>query len=158
MRALTVQQPWAGLIAAGIKPVENRTWKPAATLAPNRHFAIHAGAGKATADDLEALTYHGIDVDALIGASDAEVIRLTRVTQRAVIAVARFIGAHPCGQDPVFGTDCCTDPWALEDCWHWQIGGVAALADPVPVRGALGLWTLPDDVESAVRAQLPAVI
>ncbi len=30
------------------------------------------------------------------------------------------------------------------------------LAEPVPCRGALGLWRVPDDVESAVRAQLEA--
>ncbi len=28
MKVLSVQQPWASLIAAGIKDVENRTWKP----------------------------------------------------------------------------------------------------------------------------------
>ncbi|MGA8725379.1 MAG: ASCH domain-containing protein [Acidimicrobiales bacterium] len=38
-RVLTVRQPWASLIVAGIKPVENRTW-------PTRHrgrLLIHAG-------------------------------------------------------------------------------------------------------------------
>ena len=28
MKVLSVQQPWASLIVAGIKDVENRTWKP----------------------------------------------------------------------------------------------------------------------------------
>jgi hypothetical protein len=27
MKALSIRQPWASLIIAGIKPVENRTWK-----------------------------------------------------------------------------------------------------------------------------------
>jgi hypothetical protein len=27
MKALSIHQPWASLIMAGIKPVENRTWK-----------------------------------------------------------------------------------------------------------------------------------
>ena len=27
MKALSIRQPWASLIMAGIKPVENRTWK-----------------------------------------------------------------------------------------------------------------------------------
>ena len=27
MKAITVKQPWASLIALGIKPIENRTWK-----------------------------------------------------------------------------------------------------------------------------------
>lgn len=28
IRALTVINPWAALLAAGVKPVENRTWPP----------------------------------------------------------------------------------------------------------------------------------
>jgi ASCH domain len=26
MKVLTIKQPWAGLIATGLKPIENRTW------------------------------------------------------------------------------------------------------------------------------------
>ena len=28
MKVLSIQQPWASLIVAGIKDIENRTWKP----------------------------------------------------------------------------------------------------------------------------------
>ena len=44
MRALTVKQPWASLIAAGAKKIENRSWRPPASLVGQR-IAIHAGAG-----------------------------------------------------------------------------------------------------------------
>lgn len=44
MRALTVKQPWASLIASGEKRIENRTWRPPASLIGER-IAIHAGAG-----------------------------------------------------------------------------------------------------------------
>ena len=27
MKAITIKQPWASLIAAGLKDIENRTWK-----------------------------------------------------------------------------------------------------------------------------------
>jgi len=39
MKALSVRQPWAWLIANNLKPIENRTW-------PTRYrgaFLIHAG-------------------------------------------------------------------------------------------------------------------
>ena len=39
MKVLSVQQPWASLIVAGIKTVENRTWKP--SVMPGR-ILIHA--------------------------------------------------------------------------------------------------------------------
>jgi hypothetical protein len=43
MRALTVKQPWASLIASGEKRIENRSWRPPAELIGQR-IAIHAGA------------------------------------------------------------------------------------------------------------------
>lgn len=39
MKVLSIQQPWASLIVAGIKDIENRTWKPKET--PGR-ILIHA--------------------------------------------------------------------------------------------------------------------
>lgn len=43
MRALTIRQPWASLIAQGVKTIETRSWKaPAAAI--GERVAIHAGA------------------------------------------------------------------------------------------------------------------
>lgn len=42
MHALTVKQPWASLIALGLKTVENRSWEPG--LDPGDEFLLHAGA------------------------------------------------------------------------------------------------------------------
>lgn len=45
IKALTVWQPWAALLAVGIKTVENRTWSPAkGGLVVGDFIAIHAGA------------------------------------------------------------------------------------------------------------------
>ncbi len=41
MTAITVQQPWAALIAAGAKRTENRTWRPRSVV--GKPIAIHAG-------------------------------------------------------------------------------------------------------------------
>src|SRR2546430_14210632 len=51
MKALTIRQPWASLVIAGIKDVENRTW---ATKHRGR-LAIHAG----VTPDREGLRRHG---------------------------------------------------------------------------------------------------
>jgi ASCH domain len=50
-KAITIKQPWASLIMAGLKDVENRTWKTnfRGTL------AIHAGSGIAR----DAMTQYG---------------------------------------------------------------------------------------------------
>jgi len=50
LRAITIRQPWASLIMAGIKPVENRTWKTT----HRGVLVIHAGRNEA-----KAMTEHG---------------------------------------------------------------------------------------------------
>lgn len=45
MRALTVWQPWASLIAVGAKPYEFRSW-PAPAWIVGQRIAIHAGVRK----------------------------------------------------------------------------------------------------------------
>ena len=39
MMALSIMQPWAGLIVAGVKPVENRSWRTS----HRGQLLIHAG-------------------------------------------------------------------------------------------------------------------
>ena len=45
MKALTLHQPWASLIAGGRKTIETRPWAPPCGLVGER-FAIHAGTGR----------------------------------------------------------------------------------------------------------------
>lgn len=56
-RALTIQQPWAALIVAGIKDVENRSW-PTSYRGP---LLIHAG----LVVDREGLRAHADDLHSL---------------------------------------------------------------------------------------------
>lgn len=42
--------------------------------------------------------------------------------------------------------------WALPDQWNWVVDGAKALPEPVPCKGALGLWALPDDVAAQIGA------
>ncbi len=130
LRALTVRQPWAGLLAAGVKPVENRTWRTSA----RGELWLHAGAG---ADPIAEWMYgHLIHAENTAGA---------QIWARgAVIALAELTGVHR-------DTGCC-EPWGQPDQWHWEIRPVRVLAVPVPARGALGIWQLDAGlVDSAAR-------
>jgi hypothetical protein len=156
MRALSVRQPWAWAIAYAGKTVENRS----------RRFnheglvAIHASlgldepgffprneAGHTAARKLDALGGRSNFWDArhfYIGGH-----RHPGLGLGAIIAVARFDHCH-------YSADChakCS-PWAIDGQWHICLDDVRPLAEPVPARGKLGLWTVPEDVESAVRAQI----
>lgn len=71
-------------------------------------------------------------------------------TGGAILAVAQLAGCHQ-------AVDGCCAPWGdstygpdAKPAWHWIITGARRLPVPVPARGALGLWTPPSDVVSAV--------
>ncbi|MGQ4343514.1 hypothetical protein [Streptomyces sp. SAS_275] len=129
MRALTIRQPWAGAIAHQSKRVENRTWK-----LPAKHegarILIHAGAQP----DRDAQVY-GDHLD----------------VYSAIVAIATITGCHWSDE-----WQCC-GYWAFEKAYHWTLGDVIALPEPVPAKGALGFWTPAADVATAVEMQLEAV-
>jgi hypothetical protein len=128
MKALTLQPEWARLVAMpdgpGAKRCENRAW-------PTAHrglLAIHAGQP--------------------VG---------------AVVAVARLIDCvaferHDSGA-PVPGEWRARHPWFAQDPhahgpWVWVLVDVRVLLWPVPCKGQLKLWDLPDDVAAQVLASL----
>ncbi len=76
----------------------------------------------------------------------------------AVTSLAEVTGCHHASQcttedAATWQVRRCTD-WAVDDQFHIELAVRQVLADPVPCRGALGLWRLPEDVEEAVRKQL----
>lgn len=146
MRALTIKPPWSHAIADGTKRVENRSWA-APSWAIGQDVAIHAGKGF----DWGAQFPPGLT---------AEWAAPEDIPLGAVVAVARLAGCHDSPdcygplQRPGSGQHPLCSPWALRFQWHWVLADVRPLAQPVPCRGMLGLWRLPEDVESAARAQL----
>lgn len=52
IKALTIRQPWATLVALGVKQIETRSWRAPASLI-GQHFAIHAGTSLAGMDALD---------------------------------------------------------------------------------------------------------
>lgn len=160
MRALTLTQPWAGLVASGIKLIENR---PRSIIKRERfgeQFAIHASREidesvydriEEIAPELRLLPSFMVSTS-LASRPAPEWYRLSRITS-AVIAVATVVRSVTQGE---------VETGAIaDDQRRWFFGPVGyvlrdvlALATPVPCRGALGFWTLPADIESAVTAQI----
>lgn len=154
MRALTLTQPWCGLVASGIKLVENRPRQMIRREDFGKPFALHASRV------IDETTYPRIFEIApeLPGRTPAEYgsrwHMLSRITS-AVIAVATieravvdwpgglFVDALGRGGEPKVD---------LGDQRRWFFGpigyllrDVRALAEPVPCRGWQGFWTLPPD-------------
>lgn len=166
MRALTLRQPWPWAIAEQGKNVENRPWR-------TRYrglLAIHAG--RALDGDVNEIADAMLDQMAAraLRAIAAECTLAQRITDRAkhmrlsrIHAVAELAGCHHSDEcmlpasAVIPGTWTGCSRWAVRGQWHFELRNVHALAEPVPCHpGKLGLWRLPDEVESAVRAQLEA--
>jgi len=113
MKALTIKQPWAELIAMGAKDIENRSW-------PTRHrgqLVIHAGKSW-DKEGTEIAAAHGVTKESVqfgcvIGTVD--VIEMTTESSSEW-----FTG--PVG-------------WILKNARRLEV--------PVFMRGRLGLWKCP---------------
>lgn len=110
MKALTICQPYAELIARGEKVIENRTWPTAY----RGLLAIHAGKSTAWFDT----------------PSDADLPR------GAVVAIARLVDCRRVGELPA---DLQAHAHA-HGPWCWVLADVERFPNPIPARGAQGLW------------------
>lgn len=153
IRALTILQPWAHLIVHGRKRVENRSWEPAARgLRVGDYLAIHAGmrfdlgsweGAYETMPDDEAPELRRLVESAVFSVPQRAGRELvaTRVAYGAVVGVARLADVEDeAPEDEAY--------WCGP--WGWRLDEVQAI-EPVPCRGAQGLWALPPEVLATVR-------
>lgn len=169
MRALTLTQPWAGLVASGIKLVENRPRSMIKFEDFGEPFAIHASREidervyKRLNEIAPDLFEYENDVDRHL--AQVRWYQLSRVTS-AIIGIATIDKVLSGGWDAEtiyehrnalsFSNGTLLGP----DQVRWFFGpigyllrDVRALRTPVPCRGAQGFWTLPVDREASVRSQ-----
>lgn len=121
MKALTICQPYAHLIATGEKRVENRTW-PTSYRGP---LLIHAGKSRdwLTGDDPAGMVFGAVVATATL----ADCLHINAIERR------EHAGTYPwlCDHEHTSGP------------WCWVLTNVQALPEPVPARGAQGLWDMP---------------
>jgi hypothetical protein len=149
---LSVQQPYAGAIASGLKDVENRAWRT--TYQPGGLIAVHASARPEWLAPEEAWLAAGVaPYRPGMRRADWEAF----LPLGAIVAVATFRGCHRDEDFPMYRPNAprCSR-WAVPCAWHWVLEQARPLPEPVPHKGRLGLRPLPGDVEIAVRAQLEA--
>lgn len=164
LRALTVRQPWAWAIVHGGKPVENRTWE----MKYRGPLWLHAGARSrwdATAAGGSTILRAAWREWAATLPPPNAAGPLRRdslfVPFGAVVALTEVTGCHyayspECKRihrGNALGRFMCSE-WAASGQFHIELTVLQGLRTPVPCRGALGLWRLPDDVAAQVRAQL----
>jgi hypothetical protein len=155
MKALTLTQPWCGLVASGIKRIENR---PRVLIRPEnlrKPFALHAS--RELVRKIYTRIYEiapELRPELATTKEQSRWHELSRITS-AVIGVATIDDMVTTKGDPTAIAE------LLGDQLRWFFGpigyllrDVRALATPVPCSGGRGFWTLPLAVERAVMAQL----
>lgn len=172
MKALTLWQPWASLIALGHKTIETRSW-PARKSLIGQRIAIHAATRTAgwgrrgtrtdigpfeVEYDASGLLLRGpimwpyrLPLGAVVG---------TAVLADCVQMVAEFWW-HDMPPGVLLVTQTCLEYWGKGDNeahmlidytdqrpfglfepgrWAWLLTDVERFAEPIPARGAQGLW------------------
>lgn len=146
LRALTLWQPWAWCIAPGPrvapKRCENRSWTPSPeVLARGDFLAIHAAARCDPAEEAAVARHLRQELGVFVP---------EKLPRGAITAVAVFDG---CALLPRW-IEGRRDPWfsLREDSVGWYLQDeVVALPEPVPCRGAQGLWVVPPEALERVR-------
>lgn len=171
MKALSLWQPWATLIAIGEKRLETRPWRPPeAVLRAGERIAIHAGkhTGElyhcARGEFPQALERGGLVYPYLApGIVREDQLHQPQFLPFGAVVATAVIGG--CCEVPVGGPfrSAYLRRWLdesppserafgdyTEGRHVWRLDDVRRLSEPVPTRGFQKLWTLPDDVAEAV--------
>lgn len=121
LKALTICQPYAELIARGLKNVENRDW-------PTRYrglLVIHAGKSREWMDDGDLDAYPDMSFGMIVA-----VAMLYDCIHISKMPATRLHEQHVNGP------------------WCWLLKDVRRVK-PIPYRGAQGLWELPGGILAA---------
>lgn len=127
-RAVSIRQPYAALIAHGIKRIENRSWSIASGF-----YLIHAS--KTHDDDAFA------EARERVGTASFDFENLTR---GAIVGAMRVA-------DCVAFDDVRDDPWAIPGSICWVIDWSTVFEYPIPCPGSLGVFSPWVDAEKRAR-------
>lgn len=140
--AITIWQPWASLIAAGLKPYEFRTWPPPAALIGKR-IAIHAAARPVNKDEVRILLLElrGAPGPVHSGLRDGAADMLDRV-----LSVPRSLplAAVLCTARLGIPTHDVTLPGGIQITnaakWAWPLDEIEVFYPPIPAIGSPLFW------------------
>jgi hypothetical protein len=148
MKAISLTQPWASLVAIGAKRIETRSW----STAHRGILAIHAS--KDFPRTCRAMCfgepfYSVLHQAGLIRANDELGFGERRFLMPigGIVAVADLVNVVP--------VECLAGPASEQELafgdysprrFCWLLAGVRRLPELVPCKGALGLWTVPPEI------------
>lgn len=143
MKALTICQPFAHLIVRGEKRVENREWPTSY----RGQLMIHAGKSREWLDPYEDETYLGDELsfqragDPLVFGAVVGLAQLADCLHIDRIQRGEYDAKHPWLRDHEH----------TNGTWCWVLVDVRRI-EPVPYRGAQGLFDIPDYLLSPLES------
>lgn len=126
LKALSIKHPWAWLILSGDKDIENRTWE--ARYMVGKRFAIHVSR-KVDERAYSELAKHSIQVP-----RPQDFITLGNIVGTAVL-------------DKIVTE---SDSFWFSGPYGFVLKDVRELPKPIPCRGALGFWKVPEGIEMEI--------
>lgn len=144
MKAITIWQPWASLLACGAKQYETRSW----ATSYRGPIAIHA-AKKNVLDTLALIPAQVKDemkkhIEAMVG------VKCENLPTGVVIATAELVNVwhiaqHPGTNIPRLGDYFVSRKEAALGDWTpgryaWELANVKVLPEPIPIKRKQGLW------------------
>lgn len=145
MKAITLTQPWATLVALHLKRIETRSWKTSY----RGPLAIHAAKGfNKFAREFSRIP----PVSLLLGSDYAYPLGMVVAVTTLIdcIRVENLEPANFSGQERNFGD-------YSHGRYGWILGRVDAI-DPVPAKGALSLWDWTPQTNPEVSESSPEQI
>ncbi|MEU7769333.1 ASCH domain-containing protein [Nocardia sp. NPDC049190] len=130
LRVPSARRPWANLIMAGHKTIENRSWSTAC----RGRLVIHAGRTWVPAAAKLSRTLGILEFGSASGSPGG------------FLGTVEVLDVHP--------TAGCCAPWGFQDpgTFHWVLGGAQPFDEPIPGPGRLGLYRAPDHLVDVVLA------
>lgn len=162
MKAISLWQPWASLVAVGAKWYETRSWPAPQSLIGKRLAICSAKTGKGidTMHEHEGLVRVCSDFGLLSNLPDSmpmgAIVVVCRVKAcyptEVVAAHSRALSIKPELTEVIRREEICGD-WT-PGRWGWQLDDFCALNPPIPVVGHQGIFNLSASEEAAVIAQI----
>jgi hypothetical protein len=131
MKALTLTQPWATLVARGAKQIETRSWRTFY----RGPLAIHAAKKLAELPSWQIRRFRSV--------LEAYGIRgFMELPLGVIVATCMLVDCvriTPDNVPPFGGPEFDFGDYTVGR-WAWHLSDVKALAEPILAKGALGLW------------------
>ena len=134
MKALTLYQPWATLVAIGAKRIETRSW----STNYRGPLAVHAGKNKRYFDVLGLNIPYG----------EEGVLFVTELPYGCIVAICKLAAVVRIDKSSYTWA---SHKWVLNEQerafgdysvgrYMWLLENIKILPEPIPAKGAMGLW------------------